>query len=243
MKKDSNTYIFIYSAVLVIVAAVLLSTANIFLKPYQDRNVRTEKMRNILVAAKVGTDDIKDVERLFADKCKNMLVVDQDGVVSEDENAFGIDLKEQLYRKSKGLDYVLPVFVIENEGKTMSVIPLQGNGLWGPIWGYLALASDGNTIVGTVFDHKSETPGLGGEIVKPQFASQFEGKTVFEDGRLVSVRVVKGGVKNMPIAERKHAVDAISGATITSTGVNDMIENMLNLYSDYLNKLADTEMN
>lgn len=237
MNKDSNLYIIVYSAALVIVSAILLAAADVFLKPYQTKNMETEKMRYILNAAGVGTDKNADIGLLFERHCKRMLVIDQDGDIAEDKTAFSTDLKEQIYRKSKGLDYKLPIFIIENNQQDVSVLPLSGNGLWGPIWGYLAIASDNNTVVGAVFDHKSETPGLGGEIVKLQFARQFEGKTIFEDGKLVSVRVVKGGTSLLEDSEREHAVDAISGATITSTGVSDMIDSVLNLYSVYLNQI------
>ena len=109
-------------------------------------------------------------------------------------------------------DGTLPLFVIDRQ---TSVIPMQGNGLWGPIWGYLAIAADGKTIVGVTFDHKSETPGLGGEITTEKFQSQFAGKPV-----------------RIPVE-----FDAITGATKTSNGVREMIDNTLRLYSPFLEKL------
>lgn len=102
-----------------------------------------------------------------------------------------------------------------------SVIPMQGNGLWGPIWGYLAIAADGKTIVGVAFDHKSETPGLGGEITTEKFQGQFAGKQIMENGSTLPVEF-----------------DAITGATKTSDGIKEMIDSTLEKYSAYLKKFA-----
>ena len=95
------------------------------------------------------------------------------------------------------------IFECEKDGKTYFVLPQEGAGLWGPIWGYLALESDKNTIYGAYFSHKGETPGLGAEISTPKFQSQFVGKHIFRDGNLVSVAVVKPG----KIDESKDYVD------------------------------------
>ena len=96
------------------------------------------------------------------------------------------------------------------------------------------MTSDFQNVVGVVFDHKSETPGLGAEITTEKFRSQFQGKTIFSDGKFVSVDVVKGGVANLAADLQKHSVDAISGGTITSQGVNNMIENVLGSYLPYI---------
>jgi Na+-transporting NADH:ubiquinone oxidoreductase subunit C len=118
-------------------------------------------------------------------------------------------------------DAGLPVFVIDRQ---TSVIPMQGNGLWGPICGYLAIAADGKTVVGTTFGHKSETPGLGGEITTEKFQGQFAGKQIMNNGSVVPIEF-----------------DAITGATKTSNGVKEMIDNTLEKYSAYLIKFAEVE--
>lgn len=110
----------------------------------------------------------------------------------------------------------LPLYFVND---TITVLPMQGSGLWGPIWGYLAIASDGKTVVGASFDHKSETPGLGGEITTEKFQRQFSGKQVMRNGRIIPVEV-----------------DAISGATKTSKGVEAMIDKTLKTYLPYLGK-------
>ena len=107
---------------------------------------------------------------------------------------------------------------------SISVVPMQGKGLWGPISGYIAIAPDGKTIVGANFDHKSETPGLGGEITTEKFQSQFKGKQIASDGYYIPVEF-----------------DAITGATKTSNGVKEMIDNTLNIYTPILKKLKTAE--
>ena len=110
-------------------------------------------------------------------------------------------------------DGELPYYIIDGQ---VTVIPMNGNGLWGPIWGYIGIAADGKTVVGAVFDHKSETPGLGAEITSDNYQNQFEGRTLIKNNESVSVEV-----------------DAIAGATRTSKGLEEMIERTLNLYLPY----------
>ncbi len=142
--------------------------------------------------------------------------------------------KEKINNEVKALkdERELPVYECKNDGEMYYIFPLRGKGLWGPIWGYVSLKSDFNTIYGTNFDHKSETPGLGAEIKETWFEDQFKNKTIFADSKFVSVKVLKGGAKDGDI----HAVDAISGGTITSKGLETMIFDCLAGYSDFFNK-------
>ena len=105
----------------------------------------------------------------------------------------------------------MPAYLVND---SITVLPMEGNGLWGPIWGYLAIAPDGKTVLGARFDHKSETPGLGGEITSEKFQSQFSGKPFWNNGHMVPIEV-----------------DAISGATKTSNGVKEMIDKTMQQYS------------
>ena len=201
MKKDinSNRYIFLYATILVVVVAVLLTVTALWLQPFQDRNKKNEKRINILMAAGIPDVNAKNAALLFEKHCTSEFLLDKNGNPTEEEG--------------------LPVFIIDRK---TSVIPMQGNGLWGPIWGYLAVASDGKTVVGVSFDHKSETPGLGGEITTEKFQSQFAGKQIMDNGRPIPVEF-----------------DAITGATKTSNGVKEMIDNTLEKYSAYLKKFAE----
>ena len=127
----------------------------------------------------------------------------------------------------------MEVYVANLNGAVKYILPLSGKGLWGGIGGYLALDEDKNTIYGVNFNHESETPGLGAKIVEPEFRNQFEGKHIRNaEGAVVSVAVLKAGKH----AEGQEQVDAISGATITSSGVSTMLEVNLGEYAEFLNQ-------
>ena len=218
------------------IVSVLLSGTAVMLQPLQQRNIDNEKMTMILKAAGITEIDANNAKKTFDEYCKTMLVIDENGNVVEGHNAFKINMKDELYKRANNKDFCLPIFVIEDNNLIINVIPLQGNGLWGPIWGYIGLSSDYTTVVGAVFDHKSETPGLGAEITTEKFQSQFAGKTIFQNGKFVSIDVVKGGIITLSDDLQRHSVDAISGGTITSRGVNDMIYNVLESYLPYIEK-------
>jgi Na+-transporting NADH:ubiquinone oxidoreductase subunit C len=202
MKKDinSNRHIFLYATILVVVVAILLTVTAIWLQPFQNRNEKNEKRINILTAAGIQDVNAKNAALMFEKHCTSEFLLDENGNPTDNEEG-------------------LPVFVIDRQ---TSVIPMQGNGLWGPIWGYLAIASDGKAVVGATFGHKSETPGLGGEITTEKFQSQFAGKQIMYNGTLVPIEF-----------------DAITGATKTSNGVKEMIDSTLEKYSAYLRKFAE----
>jgi Na+-transporting NADH:ubiquinone oxidoreductase subunit C len=122
------------------------------------------------------------------------------------------------------------MYMANVDGKKLAVIPMVGKGLWGPIWGYVALESDYNTVYGAVFNHKSETPGLGAEISEGFFQKPFDGKKIYDtEGNLVSINVKKGGAA----PDNPHAVDAITGGTITSNGVSEILKRTLSVYDSY----------
>ena len=112
--------------------------------------------------------------------------------------------------------------VVCADGTSGIALRLDGKGLWGPIWGYAVISEDGQTLKGVSFDHKSETPGLGAKITDEAFLNAFKGKKLYDkDGNFVSVRVLKPGT-SLEIAD-ENRVDAISGATLTSKGVDEML--------------------
>jgi len=241
----TNGYIFRYAGIMVIIAAALLSTAAMLLKPFQERNVAIDKMGGILASAQIPDVDASNAISLFNKYVKEEIVIDQDGNVveeytkgnMEDGKAFKIDMKKELYQKSQGKPYELPLYVIEKDGKKLYIIPVRGVGLWGPLWGNMALNDDLNTVIGVTFDHKGETPGLGAEITTEAFTKQFVGKKIFDNNnQFTSILVVKGGIGKLPENQRIHGVDAISGGTITSNGVGDMLKDVLGSYLPYLQK-------
>ena len=237
MKIDtnSNIYTFIYASVMVIIVAAVLAFTAIKLQPLQEKNIKVEKMQNILKS--IGIDaTTKNAEGLFNKYITKQIVVNFKGEEIKGD-AFKTNLPAQY--KAKKEDKVLPVFFAKlDDGKEQIIIPLTGKGLWGPIWGYLALNNDYNTIGGVVFDHKGETPGLGAEINKAWFQKPFKGKTLFEGDDFVSITMYKGGKGAAKLAgDTKHGCDAISGGTITSKGLERMFkEEWLFNYEAFLKK-------
>ena len=230
MRQFSNRYIFIFSSILVIVVATLLSLAATLLQPAQARNLEIEKKRNMLESINVEATR-ENTEELYDKYIKEGFVVNSEGNVIEGVDAFTVVVKNE--QKKQLEQQYFPVFRAEpDDGEKVIIVAVEGKGLWGPLYGYVSLKSDMNTIYGTNFDHKSETPGLGAEINTSDFESQFRGKKLFENGNFISVKVLKGGAdKNDP-----HGVDAISGGTITSKGLEKMIFDCLGKYNSYFQK-------
>lgn len=245
----SNSYIFKYSAILVILVAVLLAGAAIILAPAQDKNIKAEKIQDMLQSANISStrDNAETVynqhiikEITINEEGEEVGVYSQGKFIKGDVRAFDIDLKTQQKIKQDAelgkstVKPVYPLFVCVKETDTLFIIPLRGNGLWGPVWGNITLKSDLVTVEGVTFGHKGETPGLGAEISLPIFEDLFPGKKIFdENGEFTSIQVIKGGVANSNI-DPIHGVDAISGGTITSMGVNAMIQNNLSNYITYI---------
>jgi Na+-transporting NADH:ubiquinone oxidoreductase subunit C len=227
MDRNSNTYTFIFAIVMVVVVAAGLAFTATSLKPLQDENIRQEKMQNIL--STIGLDVTrKEASEQFTQYVKQELALNSDGTVNEDVDAFKIELMKETKKPKEEQSF--PLYIAEKEGKTFYIIPLFGAGLWKEIWGYIALDSDQNTVVGASFDHAGETAGLGAEINQSWYEDQYIGKTIFdENNNFVSVTAVKGGAK----PGDTHAVDAISGGTITSEGVTKMITERLENYLPY----------
>ncbi|MDE6629956.1 MAG: NADH:ubiquinone reductase (Na(+)-transporting) subunit C, partial [Bacteroidales bacterium] len=253
----SNRYTFLYTGILVVAVAVVLALAATLLQPLQTRNQKVAKMQEILKASG-ETVDAKQAEDRYNALISAELRVDEQGVVRAEyqnqngdwrqtegepsvKRAFDCNMKAELAKGEEGL---YPVFV---GADGLYIVPLEGKGLWGSIWGYLAVESDFNTIAGVTFGHKSETPGLGAEIATDGFQSHFKGKKLFEPtGEFVSITVQKGGEAKYA-GDVSHAVDAVSGGTITSNGVTAMLRDCLRHYVAFFEKgrgevMADTLM-
>lgn len=230
MKQFSNRYIFIFSTVMVVAVASLLSLAATLFQPAQEKNLEIEKKRSMLESINVpATRD--NTEELYDKYITESLVLNYKGEPVEGVDAFTVVLRNE--QKKKIEEQNLPVFrAFPDDGEKVLILPVEGKGLWGPIYGYVSLRSDLNTIYGVNFDHKGETPGLGAEINTARFEGMFKGKKLFENGKFVSVQVHKGGADPSDI----HGVDAISGGTITSKGLEKMLFDCLSKYNDYFNK-------
>lgn len=232
MDTNKNSYTIIYAAVMVIVVALLLALVSSGLKETQTTNVKLDKKKQILSALQINLED-QDAAALYDQYIVKELVVNTKAdILSEVKGeAFDIDIVKEAAKPLESRH--LPIYVAQMEGQIKYIIPLRGAGLWGPIWGYVALNDDKNTVFGTYFSHASETPGLGAEIALPKFQQQFVGKHILNDrNEFVSIAVMKAGQNS----DTQEQVDAISGGTITSKGVEAMLLNSIGQYEAFLNK-------
>lgn len=232
MDTNKNSYTIIYAAVMVIVVALLLALVSSGLKETQTTNVKLDKKKQILSALQINLED-QDAAALYDQYIVKELVVNTKAdILSEVKGeAFDIDIVKEAAKPLESRH--LPIYVAQMEGQIKYIIPLRGAGLWGPIWGYVALNNDKNTVFGTYFSHASETPGLGAEIALPKFQQEFVGKHILNDrNEFVSIAVMKAGQNS----DTQEQVDAISGGTITSKGVEAMLLNSIGQYEAFLNK-------
>ena len=222
MNTNSNSYTIIYASVLVIIVAFLLAFVNSSLRDLQGKNVELDTKKQILSA--LGIREVQDAEAEFSKVVKSDMIVAEDGTLQTYEGAFVTGYEKEY--KENGRAHL---FVCEIEGETKYVIPVYGTGLWGAIWGYVALNEDKNTVYGTYFSHASETPGLGAEIATEHFQNEFKDKNVM-DGETVGLDVVKNGKVDKP----EFQVDGISGGTITSVAVGQMLKGCMGHYTKFL---------
>ena len=225
MNTNKNSYTFIYASVMVIIVAFLLAFVSSVLKPIQQKNVELDKKKQVLAALNIFE---KDAEAAYATYVKADQLLAADGSVAAENGGFAVE-------NSAVNAENLPLYVCEVEGETKYVLPLYGAGLWGPIWGYVALNADKETIYGVYFSHAGETPGLGAEITnRDKFQVPFIGKKALNANNEVVISVVKNGKVQNPDSE----VDGISGGTITSQGVDAMLKSSIGLYKAFLAEKA-----
>jgi len=236
LDKNSNGFTFGFAIILVVVVGAALSLTAMGLKPMQDKNATDKKMIDIIGAVNVQATRA-NAQEMYTKHVKESFVVDSEGNIKEGVDAFGVDVKKEYKDKSlSAADKNYPVFVTEVEGETYYVLPLAGVGLWGPIWGFVGLKGDYQTVFGAKFDHKGETPGLGAEIKKDIFQAQFADKQLNYGGDLL-FEVTKGAGSS----STNYQVDGITGGTITSKGVEEMLNRCLGVYSKYFEKLKAAE--
>lgn len=232
LNTNSNSYTIIYSIVVVIIVAFLLAFVSKGLEERSNANERIDKKQQILAALNVRNTSKDSVEQIYESIVKQDLIVKQTGETVSTKDGFNVDRKDMTPTK-------LPFYICQKEGATKYVIPMVGKGLWGSIWGFVALNEDGKTIYGAYFSHESETAGLGSLIKDQPFQDQFQGKQAFSADGQVAVNIVKAG----KVQNKDTEVDGITGATLTSNGVNAMVQEYLKLYAPTLAKLcvpADT---
>lgn len=237
MNKNSNTYQILYAAVMVLLVGTLLAFIYMALKPKQNENIANDTRKQILSALHIASPDDSQVKDTYEKYIIQDLLVDAQGNVTDSAKnvAFDVDMKKNV----KLAERQLPIMKCKlDDGSIKYVLPVYGAGLWGPIWGYIAVNDDGNTIYGANFSHEGETPGLGARITEQSFQDNFKEKHLFVDGEFKSVAVLKKGQKATNGAEQ---IDALTGATITSRGVSDMIADCLAPYVPFLKKMHATE--
>ncbi len=242
MNTEKNSYTIIYSIIMVVLAAVLLAVAATSLKPAQQENEKIDKMEQILRS--IGQTPAKsEVKNTYSKFIKEEILLDGEGTVLKtfkgdeltNSEAFNnnTELEMKLLKKGEksAKDVRLNAFVADVNGKLVYILPLNGAGLWNKIWGYISVdATDHSTVFGADFGNAGETPGLGAEISTVGFANQFKGKELYKEGVFKGIAVVKPG----HTAEGQDAVDGISGGTLTSNGVHDMLKASLAPFAKFL---------
>ena len=211
--KNSNAYIVVYATVMVVVVAALLAITALSLQGRQRANTLNEKKEAILASLGAAEQDYDEYIAAYAVDAQGERIES----VSADE---ALQMLFDLKKAEETATY--PVFEAA-DGRV--VLPVNGTGLWGPIWGYVALEKDMNTVAGAVFGHQGETPGLGAEIATEKYQRQFVGKRIFDGAQFVSIVLRKGGAQ-----DPEHEVDAITGGTKTSDGVTEMLKTSLGHY-------------
>ena len=245
-RTDKNSYTILFAVAMVIIVAALLAFTAASLKPKISENQRIEKQQNILYAMGVNNNDessasfvsTQEAARLFSKYIKKQIVIDGANV-TEDDEAYLIDVKKEQAKAKSGGVRNLPLFIGEKDGKTFYVAPIYGKGLWDAIWGYVSL--DENMVIqGAYFDHKGETPGLGANIKERFFMDDFIGEHLLDaTGNFKGITVAKGNADPVNEDKTDNEVDAIAGATITGNGVSAMIKDDLKLYKTYFDNLKN----
>ena len=241
INTEKNVYTVFFAVVMVIIVGSVLAFLASGLSGKIKENERFEKQQNILYAMGVHENEGEGsvnfiptdrVEDEFSKFITQQLVING-AEVTENNEAFLIDLKKELAIAKDGGTPRLPVFIGERDGKTYYILPMYGKGLWDAIWGFISLNED-MVVQGVYFDHKGETPGLGANIKMRYFMDDFIGESILDGNRYAGIAVAKGN--NDPINEIKddNEVDALAGATITGNGVSAMIRESVNLYRNYL---------
>jgi len=238
MNTNSNAYTVVYTTLIVVVVAALLAFVAMKLGPAQQANAKAETLRQMMAAAGIRSAEElyatsnADILSLYAENISEAYTIGLDGKRNGDLSTelSNIELVDRLKPQDKAIkaggSVTLPVYVFKGE---VAVIPVYGAGLWGPVWGYVAINSDCRTIAGAYFDHESETPGLGAKIKdEAWFREKFAGKTI-EWGEVPAFRLEK----NAEATGATNAVDAITGATMTSKGLNDALNVWFKAYENH----------
>lgn len=231
MPLDNPIKTMVITVTICFVAAVFVSGAAISLRAKQEANKINEKRRNIIQVAGLW-DDTKTIEQMF-DRIEARVVDLRTGdfttevPTSYDEIAGAKDpntsralTKQQDIASIRRESFFKVVYLVKNTKGTIDkvILPIHGYGLWSTLYGFMAVSPDGNTINALKFYAHAETPGLGGEVDNPAWQAKWPNKKIYDNNGRVAISVVKGG------ATGDYQVDALSGATLTSDGVNNLVQ-------------------
>ncbi len=223
LNTNSNGYTIGFMIVMVIIVGGALAFISAIMKPTIDANVMLDTKSKILKSVSYeGTDVLGDY-----DKRISAIAVSSKGEIIEGVNGYDIELKKE-YKKDVD-ERAYPIFIYKFDNKTSYIIPLIGLGLWDEINGYIALDEDLNTVKGVAYDHVGETPGLGGEITKDYFQDRFVGKKIFDKDGAYALHIYKNGKSPNGSSD----VDGLSGATLTTAGMDNMHRNVIPNYVNY----------
>jgi Na+-transporting NADH:ubiquinone oxidoreductase subunit C len=235
---NSNRYVLMFAIGICTSMSALLAVTQSLLKETQAAAREFDRQKNVMIAGGlIGRNEQKpraEFEQIYKDRVEEKVLTLATG-------EFHAELTPQTYAKLKG-DELKKYRVIAigkgQDGQPESyILPTSGKGLWSVLYGYIALGKDGNTVVGITFYEHGETPGLGGEVENPDWTAQWVGKTILEGDQLVSITVKKGKVDPSIAKEKAHAVDGLSGATITCNGVNAFLKRDFEAYRPFLQKI------
>ncbi len=177
MNTNSNSYTIIYASVMVVIVAFLLAFVSSSLRDTRTRMWKLDTKKQILAALNIK--NVEDADAEYNKYVKGDMLMNVDGTLTENTGAFATTYEKEAKEQQR-----LHVFVCEVDGETKYVVPVYGAGLWGAIWGYVALNEDKDTVYGVYFSHASETPGLGAEIASTHFQGEFAGKKTLENGEV-----------------------------------------------------------
>ncbi|MPV85974.1 Na(+)-translocating NADH-quinone reductase subunit C [Ostreibacterium oceani] len=250
--KEATGFIIKVAVMLSVVCATLVSIAAVSLKPIQERNAAREKQLNILKAAGIYESGM-NVEQVFNENFVSKAIDIRTGEVVEDVDVKTYDMLSAAKDPNQNIvlgdkdiagiktisEYAIIYYLMEGEQVEKVILPVNGYGLWGIMYGFIAIDKDGETIRGLTFYNHKETPGLGAEITNANWQASWVGKKAFDNQGQPAISLVKGGVSNQP-ERAQYQVDALAGATITSRGVENMVAFWLgeNGYQPFLTQLT-----
>ena len=259
--KETFGYTLTVAFVVCLVCAVIVSTAAVALKPQQIINKALDKNNNVLAAADLlGDYTLKNVpadfvKTTFDDNVIVKLVNIKTGKFVTDmtdeeiekydqakaaKSAEKLDKKIDIAQIKRQADYA-KIYVINDANGNLDkvVLPIHGYGLWSTLYGFIALEADLNTVIGLGFYAHAETPGLGGEVDSDGFKDQWPGKKIFDDAGVLKIHVAKGGQAQDPM----HDIDGLSGATLTTRGVDNLVKFWLgeNGFASFIANLKNGE--